>query len=139
MVGWVQKIDAVRMHISRRPILFAIAAMLTAGAILVVTTSPISARNEALAAQIASRQALYNQLMANANYLDQAAIELRRLALRDSETPYSRYYASLNDLRWSIVLLHVVFLPIALLATWFGLKPYREHVARLNAQDAELI
>ena len=47
-------------------------------------------------------------------------------------------FTSPNDLRWSIVLLHVVFLPIALLATWFGLKPYREHVARLNAQDAEL-
>ncbi len=44
-------------------------------------------------------------------------------------------FTSPADLRWSIVLLHVVFLPVALVATWLGLKPYREHVERLTAQD----
>jgi phage gp37-like protein len=39
-------------------------------------------------------------------------------------------------LRWSIVLLHVVFLPPALWVTWRGLKPFRAEVERLNADDA---
>jgi MFS family permease len=41
-----------------------------------------------------------------------------------------------DDLRWSIVLLHVIFLPAALAVTWFGWRPYREEVERLNAQDS---
>ena len=87
MVGWVQKIDEIRAHIARRPIMFAFAAMLVAGAVIVTTTSPISARNETLTAQMESRQTLYNQLMANANYLDQAAIDLRRMSIRGSLLP----------------------------------------------------
>lgn len=110
MVGWVQKINEVRAHIARRPIMFAFAAMLAAGAVIVTTTSPISARNASLTAQIENRQALYNQLMANANYLDQAAIDLRRMSIRDNETPYHRYFASLNDLRWSITPANTPFL-----------------------------
>ena len=46
-------------------------------------------------------------------------------------------FTSPNDLKWSIVLLHVVFMPIALWATWLGLKPYRAEVERLNAADAQ--
>ncbi len=45
-------------------------------------------------------------------------------------------FTSPNDLRWSIVLLHVVFLPPALWVTWRGLKPFRAEVERLNADDA---
>lgn len=41
-----------------------------------------------------------------------------------------------DDLRWSIMLLHVVFLPAALVVTWLGWRPYREEVLRLNALDA---
>lgn len=44
-------------------------------------------------------------------------------------------FTSPDDLRWSIVLLHVVFLPAALVVTWFGWRPYREEVERLNALD----
>jgi MFS family permease len=44
-------------------------------------------------------------------------------------------FTSPNDLRWSIVLLHVVFLPPALWVTWRGLKPFRGEVERLNADD----
>jgi PAS domain S-box-containing protein len=110
VVGWVQYIDRVRAHIARRPIMFALAAMLVAGAMLVTTTSPISARNDALTAQIAQRQALYDRLMVNASAVDQAAIELRRMATRDSETPYHRYFAALNDLRWSITPANTPFL-----------------------------
>jgi MFS family permease len=44
-------------------------------------------------------------------------------------------FTSPNDLRWSIVLLHVVFLPPALWVTWGGLKPFRGEVERLNADD----
>lgn len=45
-------------------------------------------------------------------------------------------FTSPDDLRWSIMLLHIVFLPAALWATWLGWRPYREEVERLNAQDA---
>jgi MFS family permease len=45
-------------------------------------------------------------------------------------------FTSPNDLRWSIVLLHVVFLPPALWVTWRGLRPFRAEVERLNADDA---
>jgi MFS family permease len=45
-------------------------------------------------------------------------------------------FTSPDDLRWSIMLLHIVFLPAALAITWLGWKPYREEVERLNAQDA---
>jgi MFS family permease len=45
-------------------------------------------------------------------------------------------FTSPNDLRWSIVLLHVVFLPPALWVTWLGLRPFRAEVERLNAEDA---
>ncbi len=45
-------------------------------------------------------------------------------------------FTSPDDLRWSIMLLHIVFLPPALLVTWMGWKPYREEVERLNAEDA---
>lgn len=44
-------------------------------------------------------------------------------------------FTSPDDLRWSIVLLHVVFLPAALGVTWLGLKPFRAEVERLNAED----
>ena len=42
-----------------------------------------------------------------------------------------------EHLRWSILLLHMLFLPLAFIATWFGLRPYRETVERMNAQDAQ--
>lgn len=45
-------------------------------------------------------------------------------------------FTSPDDLRWSIVLLHVVFLPAALVVTWLGWRPYRQEVLRLNALDA---
>lgn len=45
-------------------------------------------------------------------------------------------FTSPADLRWSIMLLHIVFLPAALVVTWLGLKPYRAEVERLNAEDA---
>ncbi len=45
-------------------------------------------------------------------------------------------FTSPDDLRWSIVLLHVIFLPPALWVTWRGLKPFRAEVERLNAEDA---
>ena len=45
-------------------------------------------------------------------------------------------FASPGDLRWSIVLLHVVFMPLALAVTWLGLKAFRAEVQRLNAEDA---
>src|SRR6478735_1024100 len=45
-------------------------------------------------------------------------------------------YTSPDDLRWSLMLLHVVFLPPALWVTWHGLKPYRREVERLNSEDA---
>lgn len=44
-------------------------------------------------------------------------------------------FTSPDDLRWSIMLLHIVFLPAALVITWLGWKPYREEVLRLNALD----
>jgi len=44
-------------------------------------------------------------------------------------------YTSPDDLRWSLMLLHVVFLPPALWVTWHGLKPFRAEVQRLNAED----
>ncbi|MGZ3250088.1 MAG: MFS transporter, partial [Croceibacterium sp.] len=45
-------------------------------------------------------------------------------------------FTSPNDLRWSLMLLHVVFMPPALVVTWLGLKPFRAEVERLNAEDA---
>jgi MFS family permease len=44
-------------------------------------------------------------------------------------------FTSPNDLRWSLMLLHVVFMPPALVVTWLGLKPFRAEVERLNAED----
>jgi len=45
-------------------------------------------------------------------------------------------FTSPDDLRWSIMALHIVFLPAALAVTWLGWGPYRREVERLNAQDA---
>jgi MFS family permease len=45
-------------------------------------------------------------------------------------------FTSPDDLRWSIMLLHAVFMPLALWASWLGLKPFRAEVERLNAEDA---
>jgi MFS family permease len=45
-------------------------------------------------------------------------------------------FTSPDDLRWSLMLLHVIFMPPALVVTWLGLKPYRREVERLNAEDA---
>ncbi|KPL68251.1 hypothetical protein SZ64_09035 [Erythrobacter sp. SG61-1L] len=45
-------------------------------------------------------------------------------------------FTSPDDLRWSIMLLHIVFLPAALAVTWLGWKPWRQEVERLNAEDA---
>ncbi|BBC72545.1 MFS transporter [Altererythrobacter sp. B11] len=45
-------------------------------------------------------------------------------------------FTSPEDLRWSIMLLHLVFLPAALVVTLVGWKPYREAVQRLNDDDA---
>lgn len=41
-----------------------------------------------------------------------------------------------DDLRWSIMLLHIVFLPAALVVTGLGWRSYRREVLRLNALDA---
>jgi MFS family permease len=46
-------------------------------------------------------------------------------------------FTSPDDLRWSIMLLHIVFLPAALIVTSLGWKPYREEVRRLNALDPQ--
>jgi hypothetical protein len=46
-------------------------------------------------------------------------------------------FTSPGDLRWSIVLLHVVFLPVSLAITWLGLKAFRKEVDRLNSEDAK--
>ena len=45
-------------------------------------------------------------------------------------------FTSPADLRWSIMLLHIVFLPAALLVTMLGLKPYRREVERIEAEEA---
>jgi MFS family permease len=45
-------------------------------------------------------------------------------------------FTSPDDLRWSLMLLHAVFMPLALAVTWIGLKPFRREVERLNAEDA---
>ena len=45
-------------------------------------------------------------------------------------------FTSPDDLRWSLMLLHVIFMPLALWVTWLGLKPFRAEVERLNADDA---
>jgi hypothetical protein len=45
-------------------------------------------------------------------------------------------FTSPDDLRWSLMLLHAVFMPLALVVTWLGVKPYRAEVERLNAEDA---
>jgi MFS family permease len=44
-------------------------------------------------------------------------------------------FTSPNDLRWSILLLHVLFLPTSLAISWLGWKPYRAEIQRLNALD----
>lgn len=46
-------------------------------------------------------------------------------------------FTSPDDLRWSIALLHVVFLPISLAVTWLGLRAFRAEVARLNRGDRD--
>jgi MFS family permease len=46
-------------------------------------------------------------------------------------------FTSPDDLRWSILVLHVIFLPTALFVTWLGWKPYREEVHRLNREDPQ--
>jgi MFS family permease len=46
-------------------------------------------------------------------------------------------FTSPDDLRWSILLLHIVFLPAALAITWLGWRPYREEVERLNRDDPQ--
>jgi len=46
-------------------------------------------------------------------------------------------FTSPDDLRWSILLLHVIFLPTALIVTCLGWKPYREEVRRLNRDDPQ--
>lgn len=46
-------------------------------------------------------------------------------------------FTSPDDLRWSILLLHIVFLPASLVVTWLGWRPYREEVQRLNATDPQ--
>lgn len=48
-------------------------------------------------------------------------------------------FTSPDDLRWSILLLHVIFLPAALIVTCLGWKPYREEVRRLNRDDPQTI
>jgi MFS family permease len=44
-------------------------------------------------------------------------------------------FTSPDDLRWSILVLHVLLLPAALAVTALGWKPYRKEVQRLNALD----
>jgi MFS family permease len=44
-------------------------------------------------------------------------------------------FTSPDDLRWSILVLHILFLPTSLAVTWLGWKPYRREVERLNALD----
>lgn len=46
-------------------------------------------------------------------------------------------FTSPEDLRWSIMLLHIVFLPAALVITWLGWRPYREEVERLDRTDPQ--
>ena len=46
-------------------------------------------------------------------------------------------FTSPDDLRWSILLLHVLFMPVALFVTWLGWRPYREEVERLNRVDPQ--
>jgi MFS family permease len=48
-------------------------------------------------------------------------------------------FTSPDDLRWSILLLHVVFLPTALVVSWLGWKPYRAEVRRLNRIDPQVV
>lgn len=46
-------------------------------------------------------------------------------------------FTSPEDLRWSIMLLHVIFLPLSIGVTWLGLKAFRKEVERLNAEEAK--
>jgi len=46
-------------------------------------------------------------------------------------------FTSPDALRWSILLLHILFLPAALAVTLLGWKPYRREVERLNREEAE--
>ncbi|MBO9575028.1 MAG: MFS transporter [Sphingobium sp.] len=46
-------------------------------------------------------------------------------------------FTSPDDLRWSIALLHIVFLPVSLGVTWLGLKAHRAEVGRLNQIDRQ--
>lgn len=45
-------------------------------------------------------------------------------------------FTSPEDLRWSIMLLHVVLLPAALVVTMLGVKPFRREVERIAAEEA---
>lgn len=45
-------------------------------------------------------------------------------------------FTSPEDLRWSILLLHLLLLPSALLVTMLGLAPYRHEVERIMAEEA---
>jgi len=45
-------------------------------------------------------------------------------------------FTSPDDLRWSIMLLHIVFLPAALLVTMLGIRPFRREVERIEAEEA---
>jgi MFS family permease len=44
-------------------------------------------------------------------------------------------FTSPGELRWSLMLLHAIFMPLALWVSWLGLKPYRAEVERLNGED----
>ena len=46
-------------------------------------------------------------------------------------------FTSPDDLRWSIVLLHIVFLPLSLAVTWMGLRAFRAEVERLDRHDRQ--
>ncbi len=46
-------------------------------------------------------------------------------------------FSSPDDLRWSILLLHIVFLPAALAVTLLGWRPYRREIERLQADEAQ--
>ncbi|HWJ70519.1 MAG TPA: MFS transporter [Sphingobium sp.] len=48
-------------------------------------------------------------------------------------------FTSPDDLRWSILLLHIIFLPAALAVTCLGWRPYRNEVHRLNQIDPQTV
>lgn len=45
-------------------------------------------------------------------------------------------FTSPEDLRWSMLLLHIIFLPAALAVTLLGWRPYRREIERLQAEEA---